>query len=88
MQTRHPLFDDLSKIATSAAGTLQGIGEEAKAFWQARLEAIIADMDLVRRDEYDVLLDRVAALEAALAAETEAKSGTKTTATKKKTTKN
>ena len=84
MQTKHPLFDDLSKIASSAAGTLQGIGEEAKAFWQARFEAIIADMDLVRRDEYEVLLERVAALEAQLVAKNEAKPASE----KKKTTKN
>lgn len=69
MQTKHPFFDDLSKIASSAAGTLHGLGEEAKTFWQSQLERIVTDMDLVRRDEYEILLDRVASLEAQIAAQ-------------------
>ncbi len=64
MQTKHPLFDDLAKLASSAAGVAQGVGEEARTFWNSQLERIIIDMDLVRRDEYDAALDRIAALEA------------------------
>lgn len=67
MQTRHPLFDDLAKIAQSAAGIAQGVGDEARTFWQSQMERIIIDMDLVRREELDVLNDRIAALEAKLA---------------------
>ena len=82
MQTRHPFFDDMAKLATSAAGMAQGLGEEARTFWRGQLERMIADMDLVSRDEFeamkavaqaarteaDALKVRVEALEAALEA--------------------
>jgi BMFP domain-containing protein YqiC len=82
MQTRNPLFDDLARLATGAAGVAQGMGEEARAFWRSQMERMIADMDLVRRDEFEAMKDlataavtraealeaRVATLEAAAAA--------------------
>jgi BMFP domain-containing protein YqiC len=68
MQTKNPFFDEFSKFATSAAGVAQGVGEEARAFWRSQMERIIADMDLVRRDEFDAVKD----LAAAARAETEA----------------
>ncbi len=64
MQTRHPFFDDLAKLANSAAGVAQGVSEEARTFFNSQMERFIADMDLVRRDEYDILLERVEKLEA------------------------
>lgn len=64
MQTRHPFFDDIAKLANSAAGVAQGVGEEARTFFNSQMERFIADMDLVRRDEYDILLERVEKLEA------------------------
>jgi|APTNR8051073442_1049403.scaffolds.fasta_scaffold13765_3 BMFP domain-containing protein YqiC len=67
MQTRHPLFDDLSKIAANAVGLAQGAREEVRTFWDQQFERAITDMDLVRRDEYDALKQRVQILEAKLA---------------------
>ncbi|MEK7660466.1 MAG: accessory factor UbiK family protein [Pseudomonadota bacterium] len=67
MQTRHPLFDDLSKIAANAVGLAQGVGEEVRTFWDGQFERAITDMDLVRRDEYDALKTRVQSLEAKMA---------------------
>lgn len=64
MQTRHPFFDDIAKLANSAAGVAQGVSEEARTFFNSQMERFIADMDLVRRDEYDILLERVEKLEA------------------------
>lgn len=63
MQTRHPLFDDLAKLANSAAGVAQGVTDEARTFFNSQFDRIIADMDLVRRDEYEILLDRLSNLE-------------------------
>jgi BMFP domain-containing protein YqiC len=60
MQTRNPIFDEFAKLATGAAGVAQGVGEEARAFWRAQVERILADMDLVRRDEFDVVKDLAA----------------------------
>jgi BMFP domain-containing protein YqiC len=64
MQTRNPLFDEFAKLATGAAGVAQGVGEEARAFWRSQVERIIADMDMVRRDEFDAIKDLAAAARA------------------------
>ncbi|GIU67506.1 accessory factor UbiK family protein [Candidatus Phycosocius spiralis] len=64
MQTKNPFFDEFSKLATSAAGVAQGLGEEARAFWRSQMERVLADMDLVRRDEFDAVKDLAAAARA------------------------
>jgi BMFP domain-containing protein YqiC len=64
MQTRNPIFDEFAKLATGAAGVAQGVGEEARSFWRAQTERMIADMDLVRRDEFDAVKDLAAAARA------------------------
>jgi BMFP domain-containing protein YqiC len=99
MQTRNPIFDEFAKLATGAAGVAQGVGEEARSFWRAQVERIIADMDMVRRDEFDAVKDlaaaarsevdtlkaRIEALEANLGSAPNA--APKTTAPRKKTVK-
>ena len=49
-------------------GLAQAAGEEAKAAWRAQADRFVAEMDLVRRDEFDVLKDEIAALRAEIAA--------------------
>ena len=61
MQTRNPIFDEFAKLATGAAGVAQGVGEEARSFWRSQIERMIADMDMVRRDEFDAVKDLAAA---------------------------
>ena len=68
MQTRNPLLDEFAKLSTSAMGLAQAAGEEAKAAFRAQSDRVVAEMDLVRRDEFDVLKAEVAALRAELAA--------------------
>ena len=68
MQTRNPLLDEFAKLTTGAMGLAQAAGEEAKTAWRAQADRIAAEMDLVRRDEFDVLKDEIAALRAELAA--------------------
>jgi BMFP domain-containing protein YqiC len=97
MQTRNPIFDEFAKLATGAAGVAQGVGEEARSFWRAQMERVIADMDMVRRDEFDAVKDLAAAARAevdALKARLEAleaggsvtpKAAPKATASRKKT---
>lgn len=64
MQTQGTLFDDLARLMTGAMGVAQGVSEEAKTFVRTQADRFVADMDLVSRDEYEALQDRVAALEA------------------------
>lgn len=62
MQTQNPFLDEISKLTTAAVGVAQAAGEEAKAAFRAQADRIAADMDLVRRDEYEALKAEVAAL--------------------------
>ena len=68
MQTRNPILDEFAKLTTGAMGLAQAAGDEAKAAWRAQADRIAAEMDLVRRDEFDVLKDEIAALRAEIAA--------------------
>ena len=67
MQTRNPILDEFAKLTTGAMGLAQAAGEEAKTAWRAQTDRIVAEMDLVRRDEFDVLKDDIAALRAEIA---------------------
>ena len=67
MQTRNPILDEFAKLSTSAMGLAQAAGEEAKAAFRAQSDRVVAEMDLVRRDEFDALRAEVAALRAELA---------------------
>ena len=89
MQTDNRFLDDLAKLANSALGTLQGVREEIETLVRQRVERLVADLDLVPREEFDAvramavkarkeneaLAKRIAKLEAAAKA-----GGTKTTA--------
>lgn len=66
MQTRNPILDEFSKLGTSAMGLAQAAGEEARAAFRAQTDRVAAEMDLVRRDEFDALKAEVAALRAQL----------------------
>ena len=68
MQTRNPFLDEFAKLTTGAMGLAQAAGEEAKAAWRAQADRFVADMDLVRRDEFDALKAEIAALRAEVAA--------------------
>ena len=55
MSANRRLFDDVSKLATSAAGLVQGAGREAEMLLRQRLDRILDRMDLVTREEFDVV---------------------------------
>ena len=55
MQTRNPILDEFAKLTTGAMGLAQAAGEEAKTAFRAQADRFAADMDLVRRDEFDAL---------------------------------
>jgi BMFP domain-containing protein YqiC len=64
MQTRNPLLDEFAKLTTGAMGLAQAASEEAKTALRAQADRVVAEMDLVRRDEFDVLKAEIAALRA------------------------
>jgi len=68
MQTKNPFLDEFAKLTTGAMGLAQAAGDEARTAFRAQADRVVAEMDLVRRDEFDVLKDEIAALRAEIAA--------------------
>jgi BMFP domain-containing protein YqiC len=82
MQSQGRFFDDLARMASGAAGALTGVRGEIEARFRDQLERVLAGMDLVGREEFEaakamaakareeqeILLRRVEALETRLAA--------------------
>ena len=79
-QTSNRIFDEFAKLMTDAAGVAQGVRREVETAFRAQAERFLADMDLVKREEFDVvremaikareeneaLKERIAALETRL----------------------
>ncbi|MBA3811369.1 MAG: accessory factor UbiK family protein [Pseudomonadota bacterium] len=68
MQTQNPFLDEMAKLTQAAMGLAQAAGEEAKSAFRSQTDKWAADLDLVRREEYDALKAEVAALRAEIAA--------------------
>ncbi len=68
MQTKNPILDEFAKLTTGAMGLAQAAGEEAKSAFRAQTDRMAAELDLVRRDEFDALKAEIAALRAEIAA--------------------
>jgi BMFP domain-containing protein YqiC len=67
MQTQNPFLDEFAKLTTAAMGIAQAAGEEAKAAMRAQADRLVAEFDLVRRDEHEALKAEVTALRAEIA---------------------
>lgn len=59
MQGRNKPLDDLSNLMTNAVGAIKGVGDEVKAMGRSQAEKFVQDMDLVTREEFDVLKARL-----------------------------
>lgn len=82
MQSQNRLLDDLARVASGALGVAAGMRGEVEARLREQFERMLTQMELVTREEFDVvqamaakarseqelLAERVAKLEAALAA--------------------
>lgn len=55
MSTKNPLFDDLAGLMTGAMGAAKTAGDEIRTATQARMHSMVADMDLVGREEAEAL---------------------------------
>lgn len=80
-QTQNRIFDELGRLFTNAAGAAQGVRQEIETVIKGQAERLLADMDLVTREEFEAvramaqlareeneaLKARIDALEAALA---------------------
>lgn len=61
MQTSNRFFDDLARMASGAASTVVGIRQEIEALIRQRVDRLVADLDLVRRDEFEAVKSMAAA---------------------------
>lgn len=80
MQPNNPIFDDLARVASGALNAVGGVREEVEARIKDQFQRWLADMDLVTREEFEVVREmaqkareenealaaKVASLEAAL----------------------
>ncbi|MGU3496611.1 accessory factor UbiK family protein [Xanthobacteraceae bacterium A53D] len=60
-QTTGRLFDEMSRFMNDAAGMAQGVRREAETVMKAQMERFLRDMDLVKREEFEVVKDMAAA---------------------------
>ncbi len=79
-QTSNRMFDEMARLMGDAASVAQGVKREAETVFRSQMERFVNDLDLVKREEFDVvremaskmaaenetLKQRVAALEARL----------------------
>ena len=89
MQSENKILDDIARVASGAMGVAAGMRGEVEARLREQLERLVAQMDLVPREEFDAikavavtareeqeaLAARLAALEKRLAALEGAKAG-------------
>ena len=54
MPTNSKLIDDFARVTTGMLGVAAGVRSEAEAMVKARLQDLLADMDLVTREEFEV----------------------------------
>ncbi|MEQ8286646.1 accessory factor UbiK family protein [Thalassospira sp.] len=71
MQINNRILDDITRVTNSALGTMTGVKGEVDAMVRQQFEKILIGMDLVTREEFDVVHDvavraaeRIDALEA------------------------
>ncbi|MEO3434718.1 accessory factor UbiK family protein [Inquilinus sp. CAU 1745] len=55
MQVDSKLLDDLARVASGAMGTVFGVRDEMEAQMRQRLERVLARMDVVSREEFEVV---------------------------------
>ena len=49
------ILDDLAKVATSALGGVAGVRQEVEARLRQQFERVLANMDVVSREEFEVV---------------------------------
>src|SRR5579863_5727128 len=60
MQSQNPFLDELAKAANAAVGLAQAAGEEAKAAFRSGADRMAADLDLIRREDFEALKAEIA----------------------------
>ncbi len=59
MNESSKIFDDLGRLMNDAAGVADGVRREAEGAFKSQMERIVGDLNLVRREEFEVLREIV-----------------------------
>ena len=59
-QTKSPIFDELSRLMSDAAGMAQGVRREAETLARTQLERLLSTMDVVTREEFEAVREMAA----------------------------
>ena len=59
MQTKHRIFDELTKLAMSGAGIASQVRQDGEGYFRKKCEEIFAKADFVTREEFDVLKEMI-----------------------------
>jgi BMFP domain-containing protein YqiC len=54
-QTSNRIFDEMARLMGDAANVAQGVKREAETVFRTQMERFVADLDLVKREEFDVV---------------------------------
>jgi BMFP domain-containing protein YqiC len=57
--TSSRFFDELAKLMTNASGAAQGVRKEVDTLVQTQVERVLNNLDIVKREEFDVVKDMV-----------------------------
>jgi len=60
MQSENPIISDFVKVLNSVAGTLAGMGREARDSARERFKEMMGDMDFVSREEFEAVKEMAA----------------------------
>ena len=55
--TSSRFFDEVAKLMTSATGAAQGVRKELDSLVQTQVERVLNNLDVVKREEFDVVRD-------------------------------
>ncbi len=55
--TSSKFFDELAKLMTNAAGAAQGVRKELDSLVQSQVERVLNNLNVVKREEFDVVRD-------------------------------
>jgi BMFP domain-containing protein YqiC len=59
-QTSNRLFDEMTRLMNDATSVAQGVKREAEGVFRSQMERIVADLDLVKREDFDVVREMAA----------------------------
>ena len=59
MSQNSRIFDDLGRLMNEAAGVADGVRREVETAVKSQAQRFVADMDLVKREDFDALRELV-----------------------------